>query len=55
MAKLCIFGVITLLLTGALAQTLGAWGGGGTTYRARFTDVAGVLAGDDVRIAGVKV
>ena len=27
----------------------------GGTYRARFTDVTGLLAGDDVRIAGVRV
>lgn len=53
--KLSIFALITIVLTGALAQTLGAFSGGGTTYRARFTDVAGVLEGDDVRIAGVKV
>ena len=53
--KLCVFAVITVVLTGALAQTLGAFSGGGTTYTAQFTDVAGVLEGDDVRIAGVKV
>ncbi len=55
LVKLGIFVLVTVVLTGALAQTLGAFSGGGTTYRARFTDVAGVLAGDDVRIAGVKV
>lgn len=55
LVKLTIFAVITALLTGALAQTLGSIGFGGTTYRARFTDVTGVLVGDDVRIAGVKV
>jgi phospholipid/cholesterol/gamma-HCH transport system substrate-binding protein len=53
--KLSVFAIVTVLATGALAQTLGAFSGGGTTYRARFADVAGVLAGDDVRIAGVKV
>jgi len=55
LVKLIVFAVITLLLTAALAQTLGAFSASGTTYRARFTDVAGVLVGDDVRIAGVKV
>lgn len=55
LVKLCIFAVITLVLTAGLAQTLGAFSADGTTYRARFTDVAGVLVGDDVRIAGVKV
>jgi phospholipid/cholesterol/gamma-HCH transport system substrate-binding protein len=54
--KLIVFGVVTLALTGLLAQQLGAFAvGGGTTYRARFTDVTGVLPGDDVRIAGVRV
>jgi phospholipid/cholesterol/gamma-HCH transport system substrate-binding protein len=53
--KLTIFATITLVLTGLLAQTLGSLGVGGTTYRARFTDVTGLLVGDDVRIAGVRV
>ena len=53
--KLLVFAAVTLLLTGLLAQSLGAFSGGGTTYRARFTDVAGLLTGDDVRIAGVRV
>jgi phospholipid/cholesterol/gamma-HCH transport system substrate-binding protein len=55
LVKLLIFAAVTLLLTALLAQTLGALSGGGTTYRARFTDVAGLLPGDDVRIAGVRV
>jgi phospholipid/cholesterol/gamma-HCH transport system substrate-binding protein len=56
LVKLIIFAAVTLVLTGALAQTLGGWEfGGTTTYRARFRDVTGLLAGDDVRIAGVKV
>nr|BFE62019.1 MCE family protein [Dactylosporangium thailandense] len=53
--KLGAFAAVTILLTALLAQTLGAFSGGGTRYRARFTDVTGLLAGDDVRIAGVKV
>jgi phospholipid/cholesterol/gamma-HCH transport system substrate-binding protein len=54
--KLIIFAAVTLVVTGLLAQTLGSLSfGGGTTYRARFTDVTGVLPGDDVRIAGVRV
>ncbi|MER7281765.1 MCE family protein [Dactylosporangium sp. NPDC000244] len=53
--KLAAFAAVTILLTALLAQTLGAFSGGGTRYRARFTDVTGLLAGDDVRIAGVKV
>lgn len=56
LVKLTIFAVVTLLLTGVLAQTLGSLAfGNGATYRARFSDVTGVLPGDDVRIAGVKV
>jgi phospholipid/cholesterol/gamma-HCH transport system substrate-binding protein len=53
--KLTVFAVITIALTALLAQSLGAFPLGGTTYRARFTDVTGLLAGDDVRIAGVRV
>jgi phospholipid/cholesterol/gamma-HCH transport system substrate-binding protein len=53
--KLTVFAAVTVLLSALLAQTLGAFSGGGTRYKARFTDVTGLLAGDDVRIAGVKV
>ena len=53
--KFLAFAAVTAALTGALAQTLGSLGFGGASYRARFTDVTGVLPGDDVRIAGVKV
>lgn len=55
LVKLLVFAAVTLLLTGMLAQTLGAFPAGGVTYRARFTDVTGLLPGDDVRIAGVRV
>jgi len=55
LAKLIVFAAVTLVLTAALAQTLGSLWPSGTPYRARFTDVTGVLPGDDVRIAGVKV
>jgi phospholipid/cholesterol/gamma-HCH transport system substrate-binding protein len=55
-AKLVVFIAITAALTGLLAQTLGGFGfGDGPSYRALFTDVTGVLPGDDVRVAGVKV
>jgi phospholipid/cholesterol/gamma-HCH transport system substrate-binding protein len=53
--KLSIFAAVTIVLTGFLAGALGAFAPDGTRYRARFTDVTGVLPGDDVRIAGVKV
>lgn len=55
LVKLIVFAAVTLALTAVLAGTLGAFSGSGTPYRARFTDVTGVLPGDDVRIAGVKV
>lgn len=55
LVKLVVFATVTLLLTAALAQTLGSLSTGGTTYRARFTDVTGLLVGDEVRIAGVRV
>lgn len=56
LVKLIIFAAVTLAVTGVLASTLGSLPlGGGSTYRARFTDVTGVLPGDDIRIAGVKV
>jgi phospholipid/cholesterol/gamma-HCH transport system substrate-binding protein len=55
LAKLAIFAAVTLMLTMTLATTLGSLSASGTTYRAQFADVAGLLRGDDVRIAGVRV
>ncbi|MFG1603198.1 MCE family protein [Actinoplanes sp. NPDC049265] len=55
LTKLTVFAAVTLVLTGLLAGSLGAFAPDGTGYRARFTDVTGVLPGDDIRIAGVKV
>ncbi|PZS35439.1 MAG: MCE family protein [Pseudonocardiales bacterium] len=56
LTKLSIFAVVTIALTALLATTIAAVGfGSRTTYRAEFTDVTGLLKGDDVRIAGVKV
>lgn len=55
LAKLLVFAAVTVVLTAYLAGTLGGGLGGGPKYKALFTDVAGVLAGDDVRVAGVKV
>jgi phospholipid/cholesterol/gamma-HCH transport system substrate-binding protein len=55
LVKLLIFAAVTLLATALLAQTLGAFPPDGVTYRARFTDVTGLLPGDDIRIAGVRV
>lgn len=51
-----IFAVITAFLTYVLAVTIANGGVGNTeTYRAAFTDTTGLLVGDDVRVAGVRV
>ena len=56
LVKLIIFMVTTSLLTFVLAATIGNLPGGKTTkYHAMFTDVTGLLPGNEVRIAGVKV
>jgi phospholipid/cholesterol/gamma-HCH transport system substrate-binding protein len=54
--KLIIFLVITAIATYILGATISNSAYGSTsTYRANFTDVAGLQLGDDVRIAGVRV
>lgn len=54
--KLTTFLVVTVLATYVLAATITNASYGKTiTYRADFTDVTGVVTGDDVRIAGVRV
>ncbi|MFA6299945.1 MAG: MCE family protein [Nocardioides sp.] len=56
MVKLIIFIVVTTLLTGVLVVTIGNLSFGATReYKAEFVDATGVVKGDDVRIAGVKV
>lgn len=56
LTKLVVFTLVTVAATGMLAMTIA-----NTTltdrlaYLARFTDVSGLLVGDDVRIAGVRV
>jgi phospholipid/cholesterol/gamma-HCH transport system substrate-binding protein len=56
LAKLAIFAVVTLTLTGVLVQTIGnITFASERTYKAVFSDVTGLLASTDVRIAGVKV
>ena len=55
LVKLIAFMVITSLLTFVLAATIGNFSlGGATTYHATFSDVTGLLPGNEVRIAGVK-
>jgi phospholipid/cholesterol/gamma-HCH transport system substrate-binding protein len=54
--KLIVFIVVTVLATGVLAATIGNFRfGGSTTYKALFSDATGLMKGDDVRIAGVRV
>lgn len=56
LVKLVVFIVVTVLATGVLAATIGNIRlGGTTTYHALFSDATGLLPGDDVRIAGVRV
>lgn len=54
--KLMIFAVITVLATFVLGVTISNRTFGSTdSFRAQFTDVTGLLAGDSVRAAGVRV
>ena len=54
--KLMIFVVVTTLATSVLVVTIGNLSfGSSRSYKAVFTDATGVVKGDDVRIAGVKV
>ncbi len=56
LARLMIFILITTLATGLLIITIGnITFGGSKDYKAEFVDATGVVKGDDVRIAGVKV
>lgn len=56
LVKLLIFIVVTTMLTGVLVVTIGNVSFGSTReYKAEFVDATGVVKGDDVRIAGVKV
>ena len=54
--KLMIFMMVTTLATGMLVVLIGNITFQSTrTYKAEFTDATGVVKGDDVRVAGVKV
>ncbi|WP_245717623.1 MCE family protein [Nocardia jejuensis] len=55
LTKLIVFIVVTVFLTGMLALTIANYGGGGTKFNARFSDVTSLNNGDEVRIAGVRV
>jgi phospholipid/cholesterol/gamma-HCH transport system substrate-binding protein len=54
--KLLIFIVVTTIATGFLVVTIGNLSFGKTKeYKAVFSDATGLVNGDDIRIAGVKV
>ena len=54
--KFAAFALVSVLLGVLLFNTMVHGVGGETrTYRAEFTDVAGLRVGDDVRVAGVRV
>jgi phospholipid/cholesterol/gamma-HCH transport system substrate-binding protein len=56
LTKLVIFIVVTTLATGVLVVIIGNLTfAGSKDYKAEFVDATGVVKGDDVRIAGVKV
>ena len=54
--RLLVFVVVTTLATGVLVVLIGnITFQSSRTYKAEFTDATGVVKGDDIRIAGVKV
>jgi phospholipid/cholesterol/gamma-HCH transport system substrate-binding protein len=56
LTKLVIFIVVTTLATSVLVITIGNISfGGSKEYKAEFVDATGVVKGDDIRVAGVKV
>ncbi|MFC9896640.1 MCE family protein [Nocardia sp. NPDC127579] len=55
LVKLIAFVIVTLLATTVLALSIANYTGGGTPFRAVFTDVTGLNKGDEVRIAGVRI
>lgn len=56
LVKLIVFMVVTSFLTFTLATTIGSIGfGGKASYKAVFGDVTGLLPGNEIRIAGVRV
>jgi phospholipid/cholesterol/gamma-HCH transport system substrate-binding protein len=56
LTKLVVFGLVTVLASYVLISTITNAGyGEQAAYKAQFTDVAGLVEGDEVRIAGVRV
>jgi phospholipid/cholesterol/gamma-HCH transport system substrate-binding protein len=56
LTKLLVFILVTTLATGVLVVTIGNLTFGETRgYKAEFVNATGVVKGDDIRVAGVKV
>ncbi|MGY1770636.1 MCE family protein [Blastococcus sp. SYSU D00813] len=56
LTKLAVFALVTILASYVLIATITNAGyGEQLSYKAQFTDVAGLVEGDEVRIAGVRV
>ncbi|MBF6365169.1 MCE family protein [Nocardia puris] len=55
LAKLIAFVLVTLTATTVLGLSIANYTGGGTAFKARFTDVTSLNPGDEVRIAGVRI
>ena len=56
LVKLIVFMIVTSILTLTLATTIGNIGfGGSRSFKAVFADVTGLLPGNEVRVAGVRV
>ncbi len=56
MAKIGVFGIVMLLLTGVLFAIFGQYRSGSENgYSAVFTDASSLKPGDSVRVAGVRV
>lgn len=56
LVKLVVFALVTIMASYVLMSTITNAGyGEQVAYRAQFTDVAGLVEGDEVRIAGVRV
>ena len=56
LTKLLIFIVVTTVATSVLVVTIGNISfAGSKEYKAEFVDATGVVKGDDIRVAGVKV
>ena len=56
LVKLAVFALVTILASYVLIATITNSGyGKQNTYRALFSDVTGLVKGDEVRIAGVRV